>query len=425
MKSRLYNQSIRKLFKKGLYSSLLSPIGLFLTFLLDIALAHKLSPDAFGTFSFIFTIATLAATLITFGVPVATMKYLSEYLKAKQLSLASGIIIWSFISVCICSLIPVIVTFTIWSNYPSSRSYDFLLSSILVFPMGIWLWQRFVDLGMNRVVNSLLPRDILLHCILLGLVYLNIIKSVTYVIVSYAAILLILESFSVINIFQTFVHEQRLVVPCYKFRVWIKNSFYQMLNSISQLGLNRWDVLFVASYRSMFETGLYYAAVRLAQLVSPIPKLIITFIAPLVSASYSNKSKAELTYVINKSFILSVTLGLPVCCFTLVFAKPLLENLFGIEYIGAAYSLSILVLGQAICLLGVPYSTLLWMGKDVKKLASNTVFGSLTSLILCYFLVPNLGIQGAAVATTISLFVTTLLNIRMGIQSYKVFMAEV
>jgi len=128
-------------------------------------------------------------------------------------------------------------------------------------------------------------------------------------------------------------------------------------------------------------------------------------VLPAASEAFALKDKALLTTYVVQSYRMVVLTVLPLCIGIAIFARPLLELLFGVDYIYGAGALSILVIGMAFYTLFMVSSSIA-QGLGYPRLPMYIlVAGSVVNIALNWFLIQFYGIIGAALAITITAFV--------------------
>ncbi len=180
------------------------------------------------------------------------------------------------------------------------------------------------------------------------------------------------------------------------------------------------DSFFIGYYKSPLEVGIYNAAVPIAMLLMLVPELFIHIFFPIIVNEYS-KNKIfvieELSKQITKWILI---INLPFFALLVLFPGAAINLLFGSEYLVAQTSLRILAIGVLISSLLVVSSQLIYMVGKSKTILLNIIIASLVNVVLNIILIPqptilgisnSNGINGAAIATTISLILLNLLSV--------------
>jgi len=179
------------------------------------------------------------------------------------------------------------------------------------------------------------------------------------------------------------------------------------------------DSFFIGYFKTAVEVGFYAAAVPIAALLHFVPELFMQLFFPLINKIYAKKD-IILVKEISKQVVKWIFLiNLPIFILIFIFPETAIEILFGKEYIVASFALRILAIGFFITTI-VPttcYNLLLMKGKS-KVILFNTLIAIILNAILNYIFIPmskigfidnELGINGAAIATLLSIILTSAL----------------
>jgi len=162
------------------------------------------------------------------------------------------------------------------------------------------------------------------------------------------------------------------------------------------------DVIMLGYFKSTQEVGIYGVIARIVPLIIlPLTSFEIIF-SPMVADFYN---KGELIHLENLHKLITkwiCTFSLPIFWLILLFAKPLLNLLFGPLFIKAQIPLIILAIGLlSRSLVGISGYIILMTGHQNISLMNNILLFVLNTS-LNYILIPPYGIYGAAVATSFS-----------------------
>ena len=163
------------------------------------------------------------------------------------------------------------------------------------------------------------------------------------------------------------------------------------------------DTLMLGLFKASREVGLYNVASPLANFISA-PLLAVGLIyLPITSGLYAQGLLSEVrrNFSVLTKWLCSATLPLFLVMF--LFPETVLSFLFGSNYAPAANALRILSLGFIISnLLGPNRVTLIAMGKSQFTMWA-TLATAVLNIGLNAVLIPPLGIEGAAIASTVAL----------------------
>jgi O-antigen/teichoic acid export membrane protein len=165
------------------------------------------------------------------------------------------------------------------------------------------------------------------------------------------------------------------------------------------------DVLMLAALRGSTSAGIYQAAFRGAELVMFSLVIVSLAIQPTLARLYASGEVARMQKVVVTGARIAFAASLPVAVLLSAFAAQLMGYIFGAEFQRGAVCLIILCFGQVICIGLGPARDILTMTGREKEAAVATAAGALANVILNAALIPLWDMEGAAIATGLSLVV--------------------
>ena len=163
------------------------------------------------------------------------------------------------------------------------------------------------------------------------------------------------------------------------------------------------DQLMIKEMLGAKEVGLYAAAVKLSEAWYFIPMAIASSLYPaIINARVYQK---EVYYQkIQNLFDLMVWIAVSIALPTTFLSTLVVEFLYGKEYLGSSSVLIIHIWTAVFVFLGVASSKYLLAENFIKKTFYRTFIGALLNIIMNYYLIRIIGIQGAAISTLVSHF---------------------
>ena len=187
-------------------------------------------------------------------------------------------------------------------------------------------------------------------------------------------------------------------------KTMLRNSWPLMLSGIA-IGLYmRIDQIMIKEMLGEREVGLYSAAIRLSEAWYFIPMIITTSLFPaIVSAKKISRElyHQRLQRLCTLMTWLAITVALPMT----FLADSVVRLLYGEYYQEAGSVLAIHIWGAVFVFLGVASGVYFTAENYTKKFFYRTVLGAVSNILLNLALIPRYGINGAAVATMLSLFI--------------------
>ncbi len=185
--------------------------------------------------------------------------------------------------------------------------------------------------------------------------------------------------------------------------------------SVLWIILTQVDMIMIGYFKSPFEVGLYSAAVPIASLLYLFPIAINSVFVPEMLVVYVKGKKKEFERTIDKVVGWRFFLNYPLLLLFLLAPKVVIDLLFGRSFISSAVALSILAVGFfTMTTFAQPISGLLRLIKKTKYIGYVTFYMLILDIILNYLLIPKYSFTGAAIATSTSLIVGTVLFLFVG-----------
>lgn len=179
-------------------------------------------------------------------------------------------------------------------------------------------------------------------------------------------------------------------------------SFPMFLTAALLIVISQTDIIMIGMLADVKQVGIYAIVMKLAVLTSFVMGAINTMVAPKFSELFHRRQIKELKDVAQKSSKLMFWTSFPIVLILVIFGTILLR-IFGDEFTIGYVPLIIVVLGQFIGSMVGSVGYFLNMTGHQKSLNKLVVFAGALNIILNYYLIPIYGIDGAAIASAISL----------------------
>jgi O-antigen/teichoic acid export membrane protein len=166
----------------------------------------------------------------------------------------------------------------------------------------------------------------------------------------------------------------------------------------------------IGYYLNEIEVGYYSIAAIFVQGITLIPSAIQKITTPAISKYYADKEYKNIIKLMKSSIIKVLFISIAISLFFVFFGKVLITGIFGKVFLPAYFPLVILLVGYTIHSLNLSISTFFSSTGYVKVAFKFSMLAGALNLLLNAILIPFYGIMGAALATTISLIIITLLK---------------
>jgi O-antigen/teichoic acid export membrane protein len=384
--------------------------------LLRIILGRELGPDGLGIYTLVFTIYIFGMQFAAFGIGAALTKYVAEFsddqIKIRKY-ISSGIT-GSFIAGSLMGFILFTLSDIISVNVFSISEMEYLLEiTAICFPFialhktVIGTLNGFRNMKAYAFLNIILNTSILLVSAFMVL-YLKM--AVFGAVLGFVVPTVILALISIIFVRSYIILPKRSILRNNISRNILHFGLYVVLgNSVAYL-YTHIDSLMIGYYLNEIEVGYYSIAAIFVQGITLIPSAIQKITTPAISKYYADKEYKNIIKLMKSSIIKVLFISIAISLFFVFFGKVLITGIFGKVFLPAYFPLVILLVGYTIHSLNLSISTFFSSTGYVKVAFKFSMLAGALNLLLNAILIPFYGIMGAALATTISLIIITLLK---------------
>jgi O-antigen/teichoic acid export membrane protein len=180
-------------------------------------------------------------------------------------------------------------------------------------------------------------------------------------------------------------------------------SMPMLMTAMMTFAIGQTGVIMLGIFRSEAEVGYYAIAVKLATLTSLLLSAINSMAAPKFSELYHSNKIDELFYIAKKSAKLIFFTSSPILLVLLIFGKSILGILFGHNFSVAYFALALITIGQFVNSISGSTGFFMNMTGNQNALRTIMIFAASINVGLNLYLIPSIGINGAAVAGMVSI----------------------
>jgi O-antigen/teichoic acid export membrane protein len=390
--------------------------GVGITYIVNVLFARYLGPDGFGTFIYAYTWRALLVIPAVFGLTGASLRFVPAYLGAEDWSSLAGFLGFARRTVVMASIgvasATIAAAWLVRAQLGVESFQVFCLAAASLVPHAIMLHASNVLRGLSRQISSQLPQWVLQPIVQLA-TFLILMEIVGAAASANAAMLTVLVSgVAVLAVVRW--HEIDAVpaavgtaVPLLHRKQWLASMTPIFAIQAITMSMDRADVLVLGTLSGQTEAGIYAAAGRVAALVGFGLAAVNAWAAPMFSERHTQGDHARLQELVRASSRLVFLFTLPATVGVWVLGRRLL-GLFGPGFEPAFSSLVILTIGQLFAALAGPVGFLLPMTGGEAVAARILGASAALNLMLNFALVPQLGMEGAAAATSASRVIQNL-----------------
>ena len=365
-----------------------------------IYVARYLGPERFGLLSYASSFVGIFAALATFGLDEVVVRELVKTPEQREKILGTSFLLKLVGTLLMWAAILVAIPFT---------ENDFQTNIlIIIIAFGV-LFQAFnvIDLSFQADVKS----KYVVHAQFVQLIISSIVKIILVFneapLIWFASVFFLDAIVLALGLVFTYLHNSNKIFSWKWSYETSKNLLHDswplIFAGIVVSVYMKIDQLMIKEMLGAKEVGLYAAAVKLSEAWYFIPMAIASSLYPaIINARVFQK---EVYYQkIQNLFDLMVWIAVSIALPTTFLSTLVVEFLYGKEYLGSSSVLIIHIWTGVFVFLGVASSKYLLAENFIKKTFYRTFIGALLNIIMNYYLIRIIGIQGAAISTLVSHF---------------------
>lgn len=409
---------IKKAIKGAVYVLAMTCLASFLSYIIRVFFARKLSVSDYGLFWATFTFMMFLLIFREIGLNSAQTKFIAEAYAQKDYSRIKTIFVSSFVFKFISSSL-LICFFIFGARFLSAYYFKSPISYYILVNLSLYIFFSFllnhlqsILCGFQEVKWYSLEEPLRLGLALLfsfiffqfGLgVMAPVFGFITGVFLTLAIMFVGLSKYFFI-----------LKYPIKDFWGTAKQLFNFGLPVIfTGFGgkfISHFDVLLLTALVSLKEVGVYNAILPTALLFLFFPRAITAILFPMISELGGKKEFKKISEGISLIYSYSFVVIIPLVISVFVFSDYFITTLFGEEYISGVFPFRVLLVGVlAYVVAAINNSAISGMGKPI-VVTKIILFAGLVNIIFNLILIPILGITGAAIATTVSYILSLVLS---------------
>ena len=420
-------KSIKDILSKSSKVFTLRVISIISGFYLMYLITSIYGSEGMGVFSLSQTILMIMVMFSVFGTDTASLKYSAEYFSKNNYNKLNSFYFSILKFVLILSIgFSIIIFFT--KEEISVFFNEQLLSQSLFFISLSILPMSFININSES---------------LRGVREYNLYTSIRYVLIPLFTILFIYILYNSNNI-DFLIPIKAYVLSIYlisfiSFIFWFKKiKFFKYISNInsnlnelfkfsfpvlisnSMLLLIQWvDIIILGYFETSNIVGIYSVIMKISLFSSIILFSINSIVASEFSRLYSLRKMDDLKLIIRKSSKVIFFITIPILIFIVCFSKFIL-GYFGTEFVAANKTLYILIIGQFINIVCGSVGYILMMTEKQNIFKNIMIFSTCINIIMNIILIPIYSINGAAIASSISLILWNILSFSYIYKNYNI-----
>lgn len=389
-----------------------------LSFIISILLARWMGVEGYGTYAYAMAWVTFLITPALCGLDTLIVRQVAVYITPgphESWSLTRGILSWAARTVLLAGAVLATVVaggaLLLLREAPEQRA-TFLIALLLVPVMALARLRQAILRGFRDVLSGLWPetlvQPLLLLCFL-GTAYFLSGRHLTPPGAMGLNVLATVLAFTT----GAFVLRRRLPQQVMEHNAarevefWLRSAGPLLTLSLLHIFYAQIDTLALGAIKGVKAAGIYSMAKWLSGVIGLVVTAVNAVLAPSAASLYKQGNITGLQNTVTRSARALLFLSLPLTVFLMLCGTPILR-LGGAEFERGHIALVLLCIGQLVNAAMGSVGLLLMMTGHEREAAKGIGYGALANGVLSALLIPRWGIEGAAVAASLSLILWNL-----------------
>ena len=387
--------------------------GLIIGYLLALIIAHLFGADGLGEYILAITILRLFTLLAKVGLDITSIRFIASFASKNKwrsiFSFRKHVLLILSVSSIISSLLMYFLAMPIADLIHINYRY-IQLNAFFVLPMAFFMVNYESLRGLKRIAEfSFFYRvSQALFSIILIIILYQFWKSSEIPVYAYLISVLIVSILS----FLSFTYclkvmsdgQEEAVLEVQSYSNLLKISIPLMFAQSVQFIMSWTDKLMLGSMSSLEEVGIYHIAFKLSMFASVALMSINSIASPKFAEMFANNDMIGLKKVVLYSTKMIFWTTVPLVIIFFMFPEFLL-GLFGKEFKVGVTAFILLSCGKLFSSFSGSVGNILQMTGNQNILAKILFCAAILNIALNLFLIPKYGINGAALASMISIIV--------------------
>ena len=385
--------------------------GLIIGYLLTLIIAHLFGADGLGEYILAITILRLFTLLAKVGLDIASIRFIASFASKNKwrsiFSFRKHVLLILSVSSIISSLLMYFLAIPISDLIHINYRY-IQLNAFFVLPMAFFMVNYESLRGLKRIAEFSFFYRVSqgLFSIILIIILYQFCKSSEIPVYAYLISVLIVSILS----FLSFTYclkvmsdgQEEAVLEVQSYSNLLKISIPLMFAQSVQFIMSWTDKLMLGSMSSLDEVGIYHIAFKLSMFASVALMSINSIASPKFAEMFANNDMIGLKKVVLYSTKMIFWTSVPLVIIFFMFPEFLL-GLFGKEFKVGVTAFILLSCGKLFSSFSGSVGNILQMTGNQNILAKILFCAAILNIALNLFLIPKYGINGAALASMISI----------------------
>jgi len=415
MIAKKINKDVKDILKGAFSSFVFQIIGIILSYLFVYMISHYYGAKTMGIYALMFTVLNIIVLFSKFGLDLTIVKFIGEVSETKNFGYIKDIylkILSMIIPISLLLSVFLYVNASNFANYVFHKPYLTVYIKFISFgilPMTLRIINANALRGLQEIKRFAFLQNVsvYLFAIIMLVFFIFLKKTNDSDLDPIIAVLFGLYTSMLIS-FYLWLNSAKILFYIKEMYITSKEifkvSFPLLLTSSIMLVYSMSDVIMLGMFRSEQEVGIYNVDYKIGSAGMIFSMALSSIIVPKIAAAYKENNILKLRANVMFGLKLSFMLSLFTYFLILVFSQSILR-LFGEEFLYGELALKLLLIGFFIKSVFGIFGYVLEMTHYQKQLVYVSFLSAIANIALNYFLIPIFGIEGAVIASVISIIV--------------------
>lgn len=389
--------------------------------ILIVLLARLLGPQGFGIYTYAVALITTLAIPVFLGPPSIIVRETAKSVALEQWPAIAGLWRWAGMMIGLLSLAIAAIALVAVEWLPhlfQGELHDtFLLGLVLVPLVALGTTRGAALSGLRHIVAGALPENVVRPAIQIALLGLAVALPSHGLLTPFGAMAMhvaaataaFLVGAAILWRLRPEPLRSSTSPPAYQSRAWLAAVVpLAFTGGLSVLNANV-GILILGYFHRVEDVGIYKVVVTGASLIAFGITVFDEMAGPYIARFHTLNDRTHLQQVATLGARAAMIVSLPAVLLVIFFGKPILSFVFGEPYEVAYVPLVIMAAGQFLNAAAGSVTTLLNMTGHQNQTARALSVAAAVNIVLCFALIPSLGMNGAAIAIALSLSVGTII----------------
>jgi len=402
------NSHLRELLHGAGIALLLKIVGAFFMLTFGVLITRTLGAKDSGTFFLALSIITIASVISRLGLDNVIVKSTSAYTTLSDWSILKNfyksstfIVVTSAltISILIWFISPILAN-KVFNN--DELEYVLRILTFGIIPIAVFNIHGQFLRGLKKISLAELVLSAGVPIVSFTLAIITLSWGLSGITIAYVIAVILIALLSIFLFKRKFSQNIFSMDKAQSHSEVLRSAMPLFVATIMGLVIERSATIFLGFFGTSSDVAIYEAAYRTTMAINFLLAAINSIGAPKFAALYAQGDMKSLGNTVRHSARLLLLMAAPFLVIAILIPDKIME-VYGHDFVGGSTALVVLALGQFVNAATGSVGYLLMMTGNEVSMRNIVVTAAIFQVILCFLLIPNYGVLGAAAASSITI----------------------